>query len=50
MENENDSGLVEVTAEAGKEMLIIKQALQAYNQKDIFNRDETGLFWKMIPH
>lgn len=39
-----------VTAEAGKEMLIIKQALQAYNQKDIFNRDETGLFWKMIPH
>lgn len=30
-------------------MLIIKQALQVYNQKDIFNCDETGLFWKIIP-
>ena len=30
-------------------MIAIRQALGAYSSKDVFNCDETTLFWKMVP-
>jgi hypothetical protein len=38
-----------LSQDAAKEMLKIRQALSAYAPQDIFNCDETGLYWKMIP-
>lgn len=34
---------------AAAEMVKIRQALSTYAPQDIFNCDETGLYWKMIP-
>jgi hypothetical protein len=36
-------------AAAAKAMIPIRQALEAYDPKDIFNCDETALYWKRIP-
>lgn len=41
-----DGSTPELTSEA---MIPIRQALQSYSPRDIFNCDETGLFWKRIP-
>jgi hypothetical protein len=38
-----------LSQDAAKEMLRICQALSMYAPQDIFNCDETGLYWKMIP-
>src|SRR5215469_621506 len=38
------------STEAAKEMIDIRQALSTYDPKDIFNCDESGLFWKMTPN
>lgn len=38
-----------VSENSAQEMLSIRQALSAYNPRDIFNCDETSLFWKKIP-
>lgn len=32
-----------------KEMVAIRQALSAYSPCNIFNCDETALYWKLIP-
>ena len=34
---------------ATTDMIPIRQALQLYSPRDIFNCDETGLYWKRIP-
>lgn len=34
---------------AREEMESIRQTLAGYSPKDIFNADETGLFWKLVP-
>jgi hypothetical protein len=34
---------------AASEMIGIRQLLRSYAPRDIFNCDETGLYWKMIP-
>ncbi|KAJ5549675.1 hypothetical protein N7461_004373 [Penicillium sp. DV-2018c] len=36
-------------AAAAEAMIPIRQALEAYDPKDIFNCDETALYWKRIP-
>ena len=36
-----------VSIKAAKAMISIQYALAAYDPKDVFNCDETGLFWKM---
>jgi hypothetical protein len=38
-----------VTEESAQQMIIIRQALSAYSPENIFNCDETGLYWKRIP-
>jgi hypothetical protein len=38
-----------VSIDAGKAMIAIRQTLASYEYRDIFNCDETGLFWKLIP-
>jgi hypothetical protein len=34
---------------ADKAMISIRQVISKYSPKDIFNCDETGLYWRMIP-
>ncbi|KAJ5729054.1 mariner-Tc1 transposon family protein [Penicillium malachiteum] len=34
---------------ANESMIPIRQALEVYHPKDIFNCDETGLYWRRIP-
>lgn len=36
-------------ADAAIEMLAIRQALSKFAPRDIFNCDETGLYWRLIP-
>lgn len=36
-------------SDASQEMMRIRQVLSTYAPQDIFNCDETGLYWKMIP-
>src|SRR5215469_12386898 len=38
------------STEAAKEMIDIRQALSTYDPKDIFNCNESSLFWKMTPN
>ena len=38
-----------VPEEAEQQMVAIRQALAHYPTKDIYNCDESGLFWKLIP-
>ena len=38
-----------VLEDSAQEMVTIGQALSAYNLRDVFNCDETCLFWKKIP-
>lgn len=42
-----EEGSVQESAE--EEMKLIREALQKYHPRDIFNCDETGLFWKRVP-
>jgi hypothetical protein len=42
----DDRSTPELASEA---MIPIRQALESYSPRDIFNCDETGLFWKRIP-
>lgn len=41
-----DGSTPELASEA---MIPIRQALQLYSPRDIFNCDETALYWKRIP-
>jgi DDE superfamily endonuclease./Tc5 transposase DNA-binding domain. len=38
-----------LSQDAAGEMIRIRQVLSTYAPQDIFNCDETGLYWKMIP-
>lgn len=38
-----------LSTDADEEMIRIRQVINKYSAKDIFNCDETGLYWRMIP-
>ena len=44
-----ESASVDVEKAAGR-LLEIQEIVKEYDSKDIYNCDETGLFWRMIPH
>ena len=46
--NHGELGSVDL-ADVEKEMAAIRLVLSKYSSFDIFNCDETGLFWKMVP-
>jgi DDE superfamily endonuclease./Tc5 transposase DNA-binding domain. len=39
-----------ISTDVDEEMISIRQVISKYSPKDVFNCDETGLYWRMIPN